>query len=171
MIEKRYSKYPQHALTVQLTYSLLPIKHYKSFRSSEGSCPTLQARRSKKRHVLRYPSSGPVPARNADPCRKATAKNLSKGLRPLAPSRGFPSLPHCAALRLCRPRGFPLSLRSVASPGRFPSPCTCYPRRRGPGPRRCCVNNNSKAIQEQRQRRNTNEQRSHYHRKHCQAVN
>jgi hypothetical protein len=33
------------------------------------------------------------------------------------------------------------------------------------------VNNNSKTIQEQRQRRNTDEQRSHYHRKHRQPVN
>src|ERR1035437_3238541 len=71
---------------------------------------------------------------------------VHSGAPPLAPARGFPSLPHCAALRLCRPRGFPLPLRSVASPGRFPSPCGCYPRRRGPGPRRCCVNNNSKTI-------------------------
>jgi hypothetical protein len=117
---------------------------FSSYRLSEGSCPTLQARRSKKRRVLRYPSSGPV---SCPQLRTATAKTLPKGLRPLAPARGFPSLPHCAALRLCRPRGFPLSLRFVASPGRFPSPCSCYPRRRGPGPRRCCVNNNSKTIQ------------------------
>src|ERR1700686_4791986 len=39
------------------------------------------------------------PVRNACPL-----ETLSKGLCPLAPARGLPSLLHCAALRLCRPR-------------------------------------------------------------------
>src|ERR1035441_8922731 len=34
--------------------------------------------------------SGPVPARNSGPCRTATAKTLSKGLRPLAPASHSP---------------------------------------------------------------------------------
>jgi len=110
--------------------------------------PALRSRRAavKNGASCATPLADLSPVRNSCPCRTATTKTLPKGLRPLAPARGLPSLPHCAALRLCRPRGFPLSLRSVASPGRFPSPCSCYPRRRGPGPRRSCVNNNSTAI-------------------------
>jgi hypothetical protein len=68
--------------------------------------------------VLRHPPQRACSCPQRRPsCRTATAKTLPKGLCPLAPARGFPSLPHCAALRLCRPRGFPLSLRFVASPG------------------------------------------------------
>jgi hypothetical protein len=79
--------------------------------NSEGSCPTLQVRRRKKRHVLRYPSSGPVSCPQRLPlCRTATAKNLPKGLRPLAPARVSPV--------------FRTALRSVcADQGAFHSRC------------------------------------------------
>jgi hypothetical protein len=56
------------------------------------------------------------------------SKNPSLGVSvPPAPARGFPSLPHCAALRLCRPRGFPLSLRSVQKPWVIPLPLHLLP--------------------------------------------
>jgi len=110
-------------------------------RMAHGVGRLPSSRRLRRRGFTTFPgpaSSCPAPP-NTTTRTTATANTLTKGLCPLAPARGFPSLPHCAALRLCRPRGFPLSLRSVTSPGRFPSPCSCYPRWRGPGPRRSCL--------------------------------
>ena len=68
-------------------------------RFSEGSCPTLQARRSKKRHVLRYPSSGPVPARNADPLAEQQQHKPFLGSAAPRARKGFPqsSALRCAA--------------------------------------------------------------------------
>jgi len=45
--------------------------------NSEGSCPTLQARRSEKRHVLRYPSSGPVSCPKRLPLPNSNSKDPS----------------------------------------------------------------------------------------------
>ena len=47
------------------------------FRSSEGSCPTLQARHSEKWRVLRYPSSGPVSCPQRLPLPNSYSKNPS----------------------------------------------------------------------------------------------
>jgi hypothetical protein len=66
------------AVTVQNSrHSRLKCCSITSLPSSEGSCPTLQARRSKKRRVLRYPSSGPVSCPQRLPFTNSNSKNLS----------------------------------------------------------------------------------------------
>src|ERR1035437_367457 len=133
-----------------------------SHRFSEGSCPTLQARRSEKRHVLRYPSSGPFLPATPSLAEQQQQKPLLRGSARSRPQ----ATPQSSALRLCRPPlRYALSTSAALSlqGWGYPSACSCYPRRRGPGPRRCCVNNNSTAIQKQQQRRITDEEASEIH--------
>ena len=83
--------------------------------------------------------SPPLRGHPATPPKPATAKTL-RGATPWR-AQGAPS---SSALRLCRPPAAP-SLRS----GREPTPCTCRPRWRGPGPRRVCENSHGQTIQAQ----------------------
>ena len=107
-------------------------RHRLRFRLQPGkdeikSTPTTTAT------ALRWGRSAALPTPDAT----AKAKTLTEGRCPWR-AQGVSPVFRAGLRRLCRPRGFPLSLCSVTSPGRFPSPCTCRPRWRGPGPRRSC---------------------------------
>ena len=66
--------------------------------NSEGSCPTLKARRSNKRRVLRYPSSGPFPPATPSLAEQQQQRPFLRGSARSRP-QGYPqsSALRCAA--------------------------------------------------------------------------